>query len=252
MCILVTKVLALFGRLGIASGRDAFSPRVRFAVDHANRGQPGAWCQAVTGLGPYRAPSSSKGAKRPPSDLVYKIRDPERYIASTRAVAQVAIAGGIVASVVYVAGFQSISAAVFTVSMAWAVVRWRRAPDIAEVVLHVENGVLDVRRHPSQMLLCAPIGEIANVELDTKTIRRVQEGSSLTAAARFIDSKVGPEIDVARIVFDVDGVAEPVRLGEAYVAHMDCIEWLGKIRSFLRSHGWVPEDERDQGYAASD
>jgi hypothetical protein len=26
---------------------------------------------------------------------------------------------------------------------------------------------------------------------------------------------------------------------------MESIEWLGKIRSFLRSHGWVPEDERE-------
>jgi hypothetical protein len=25
---------------------------------------------------------------------------------------------------------------------------------------------------------------------------------------------------------------------------MENVEWLGKIRSFLRAHGWVPEDER--------
>ena len=28
------------------------------------------------------------------------------------------------------------------------------------------------------------------------------------------------------------------------MAHADSVEWLGKIRVFLRSHGWLPEDER--------
>jgi hypothetical protein len=168
-----------------------------------------------------------------------------------RALAQVAIAGGIVAWLTYLAGLQAISAVLLVVSVAWAVSRWRRTPDPAEVVLIVEYGVLKVTRARSQVLLCARTGRIANVALDTKTIRKVQQGSALTAAARFIDTKVGPEFDVARIVFDVDGLAEPVHLSEAYVAHMDCVEWLGRIRSFLRSHGWVPEDERDEEDAAS-
>lgn len=90
------------------------------------------------------------------------------------------------------------------------------------------------------------IERIANVGLDTKTIRRILEGNAITAGLRFLDTKVGPELDVARILFEVDGVAQPVNLTEAYVAHMESIEWLGKIRSFLRSHGWVPEDEREE------
>jgi hypothetical protein len=200
---------------------------------------------------PYRIHRSSAAAKCPPAELVYKIRDPERHVAATRALLQVGAGGAIVGSVLYVTGLEAIAAVVFTVTLAWAFVRWRRAPDLADVVLRVDDGFLEVMRRPSQMLLLERTGNVANVALDTKTIRRVQEGNALTPSARFVDSRVGPELDVARIVFDVHGIPEPLRLSEAYVAHMECIEWLGKIRFFLRSHGWVPEDERDDGDAAS-
>jgi hypothetical protein len=34
-------------------------------------------------------------------------------------------------------------------------------------------------------------------------------------------------------------------LVEEPLVYMYAIEWLGKIRSFLRSYGWTPEGERD-------
>jgi hypothetical protein len=27
--------------------------------------------------------------------------------------------------------------------------------------------------------------------------------------------------------------------------HFEATDWLGRIRVFLRKHGWVPEDERE-------
>ncbi len=74
----------------------------------------------------------------------------------------------------------------------------------------------------------------------------MREGNAVTPVSRLVDTKVGPELDVSRIAFEVDGRAEPIRLSEAYFSHMDSIEWLGKIRSFLRRQGWVPLDERPQ------
>ncbi len=61
---------------------------------------------------------------------------------------------------------------------------------------------------------------------------------------RFLDSRVAPEIENARIV--VVGKRGEARLSEEYLAHMEASEWLGKVRVFSRKHGWVPRDERDE------
>ena len=61
---------------------------------------------------------------------------------------------------------------------------------------------------------------------------------------RFIDAKVGPKVDTARIVL-VSASGRQVTLTQDYLAHMSATEWLGKIRVFLRKHGWLPEDERE-------
>lgn len=104
----------------------------------------------------------------------------------------------------------------------------------------IESGELIVHagRRP---LARARLRDIEDVALDTKSIRPVQEGGSAIPAVRFIDSKVGPGIDVARIVLVGDG--RSVRLHEDHVAHMTATEWVGKIRVFLRKNGWVPLDE---------
>jgi hypothetical protein len=81
------------------------------------------------------------------------------------------------------------------------------------------------------------------VTLDTKSIRKVEPGRDVIPAVQFITSQVGPEIDVARIVLDVADHT-PVRLTDAFLPHTDSVEWIARIRVFLRAHGWVPEDER--------
>src|SRR5262249_8410260 len=109
------------------------------------------------------------------------------------------------------------------------------------VILRVRGSQLEIlshrrRRHRASI----PLADLRDVILDTKTIRRVQESQSAVPQVRFIETRVGPEIDTARIVLVA---RSEVRLTEAYLAHMDSVEWLGKIRVFLRKHGWVPEDE---------
>jgi hypothetical protein len=83
---------------------------------------------------------------------------------------------------------------------------------------------------------------LANVTLDVKTIERAMDGGSAIPALR-MNAGTAPPVDTARIVF-VGADGREVLLSEKYVAHMDATEWLGKIRLFLRRHGWVPEDER--------
>jgi hypothetical protein len=87
------------------------------------------------------------------------------------------------------------------------------------------------------------LDDLANVVLDVKTIRRVTDGTSAIPGLRFVESTIGPEVDRARIVL-VGTSGRELPLTEEYLPHMHSTEWLGKIRTFLSGHGWLPEDER--------
>jgi hypothetical protein len=194
---------------------------------------------------PYRIPDPPEATRPPPSVLVYPAVDSSAYAAIARSAIRTAAGCLVVGAVADVAGVVVTAALLVAVTTAFAIRRARRARGGGGVVMRVERGVLAVVDRPSRELVSVRLEQVANVTLDSKTIRKVQQGSAMIPAVRFIDSKVGPELDVARIVLEVNGVAEPIRLSEAYLPHMDSVEWLGKIRSFLRSHGWVPEDERE-------
>jgi hypothetical protein len=128
-----------------------------------------------------------------------------------------------------------------------AFVVWRRrsATTAQGARLRVERGDLVVlTARGAKETARGRLASLRDVALETKTIQMVQEGSSAIPAMRFIDTKVGPSVDKARIVLVFE--AGEVRLGDDFVAHMDATEWLGKIRVFLRKHGWVPADEREE------
>lgn len=115
----------------------------------------------------------------------------------------------------------------------------RRAP-----VLRIVTGELELRDVPGVSPSArAPLGSLHDVMLDTKVVRRILEGDSPVPVVRFLEGKPGPESSISRIqlVFE-DG--RTVALGEDYVPHLVATEWLGKVRVFLRHHGWVPRDER--------
>jgi hypothetical protein len=121
----------------------------------------------------------------------------------------------------------------------WLFLRKKRP----ETELQMEPGAITVVKFGKPVARYG-LTELTNVRLDIKTIQRVQEGGSAIPAMRFIDSKVGPDLDTARIVFVTDDGTE-LPLTQDYLSHTDSSEWLGKIRVFLRKHGWVPADERD-------
>jgi hypothetical protein len=213
---------------------------------------------SVTAIAPYRRASQTAGDAAP-SEFVYRFRKADRLVTVTRAVAQVGLVGALLIVVSHIVGFESVTPLLVVGTVVLGTILWRRAANTPFcVILRVEDRVVDVSRrasrtslHPASAratttLLRVGIERIAHVGLDTKTIRRVQQGNAITPALRFIDLTVGPEFDVARIFFDVDGIAAPLHLTDAYLAHLESVEWLGKMRSFLRSHGWVPEDEREE------
>jgi hypothetical protein len=128
-------------------------------------------------------------------------------------------------------------------SGAFSIWRWKRKPRESRL-LRVENNNKDLVIATSKSKISRErISDLMNVELDIKTIERIQDGSSAIPAVRFINSTVAPPVDTARIVLVFrDGTR--IRLSDEYLAHMDASEWLGKIRVFLRKHGWVPRDEQ--------
>jgi hypothetical protein len=144
-----------------------------------------------------------------------------------------------------VGGVVALIAAIFA-----SVWMWRTRKKTPGARLVVDAGVLSVSLLSLGREERFRLDDLANVELDTKTIERVMEGGSAIPAMRFIDAKIGPKVETARIVL-VSESGRQVRLTEEFLAHFDSTEWLGKIRVFLRKHGWVPEDEREAA-ASSD
>ena len=122
-------------------------------------------------------------------------------------------------------------------------VRRKRRRSQPHAILLVESDTVSIRWTQGKEPFRVVLDDLLNVTLDTKEIQRVQENPAGAPQLRFINSRVGPGIDVARIVFDAR--KDYANLTEEYLSHLDCTEWLPKIRLFLRSHGWVPESERE-------
>ena len=192
---------------------------------------------------PYRVVESVPDAR---AELVYVSKDQERVVGATRAALQIGIAGAVGGVLAAGAGAPAIGVLVLATSAGLGLWRWRRAPEVAGIVIAVEQGTITVATRGSKhALLRERLVNVLDVALDTKSIRKVVPGRDAIPAVQFINTSVGPEVDVARIVFHLADEQEPVRLSDQFVAHMDAVEWVGKIRSFLRRQGWVPADERE-------
>jgi hypothetical protein len=130
--------------------------------------------------------------------------------------------------------------------LAFGYFRRKSLPTRARVALRVEDGKLEVAgKGSNNMYHSIAFSELLDIELDTKTIQRVHEGSSPIPAVRFADARVGLDVDQSRLVLVLKG-GQRVPLSEHRVAHMDAVESFGKIRSFLRKNGWVPLAERSR------
>ena len=117
-------------------------------------------------------------------------------------------------------------------------------------VLVVTKGVLEVKDAPTKPAVFAtPLADLLDVRLDTKEVRRLQEGTNTVTGVRYEDNRSVTTTEHGRLLLvarRADGTkAPPFPLLTEYVAHMEASEWLGKVRVFLRKQGWVPADERD-------
>ena len=181
----------------------------------------------------------------PPSELVYPAVEQDAHTGSAVAMFKLFTLPMLAGVMMSVATTPTFGLVALVATAAFVLFRMRKAKSSSWVVVRVEAGEAVLIAHEDKSTKGRFRLADLDVTLDTKTIRRVQEGQSAVPAVRFLDSRVGPELDIARIVF-VNAAGDAVPLTEAYVSHMDAIEWFGKIRVFLRKHGWLPEDERTE------
>ncbi len=194
----------------------------------------------------YRAADLPEAPPLPPRELVYEAVDRDQERGSAVLFFQLFSVPAIVGAVLATVTTPMLGLAGMIGSGGLVLWLRRRTRKRSGAVLRIEEGRLSVlSRDRRRELGTLRLRDVEDVSLEIKKIQRVQEGDSPIPAVRFLDTRVAPEVDTARIVVVGSDGRERIVLTDAYLAHMDATEWLGKIRVFLRKHGWVPEDERD-------
>lgn len=129
----------------------------------------------------------------------------------------------------FAAKFVSASAGLLVLGAAVAFAVIRRKPNEGRFVLRIDDRVLEVtRERRSGGPLRVPLGDLLDVTLDRKM---------RAAGAR------GGATERMRLAFECRE-KEPVFVPEEHLTPIEAQEWLGKVRVFLRKHGWVPLDEQ--------
>ncbi len=110
--------------------------------------------------------------------------------------------------------------------------------------LDVHDGALTITRAGQPEPAVLALSAVRDVEVERKGIERAtdkQRFGPVTAPTELTGAR-----DVARIVVVLDEPDAPVRLTDEYAPVFMCMEQFGKVRTFLRRHGWKPIGERDE------
>jgi hypothetical protein len=201
---------------------------------------------------PYRSPAKRKKKKRDKSnELVYAPEGEAKKIDPSRAAVKIFFVGSAIAAVVLLAGFVILSIVFFLVTSAVAWQRWRRprGPN-RDVVFQIEKGVLKVYSGGDYApRIVAKVRHIREVALEeSKTIER--GGGDIGALDGLGGSSAATKAEESRICIDDGERVTPVT--DDRYPRLECVEWLGRVRSFLRSHKWLPEDERAESEGEPD
>lgn len=135
------------------------------------------------------------------------------------------VTGGLLAK------FVSPTAGLVGFAAAIAVLVLTRKPNQGRFVLRVEAGVVEVaRERPRSPAASVALADLLDVTLDRQTSQPSGRGGSATERVRLALERRAP--------------GEPIFVPEERITPIEAQEWLGKVRVFLRKHGWVPEGER--------
>lgn len=165
----------------------------------------------------------------PPRELIVDARaapgDASSGSGTTMApiVLTVFLAGGLAKLVSPTAGLIGLGASI-------AVILLRRKPSQGRFVLRVAEDFLEVtRERPTSAATRIALADVLNVTLDRQTQQAAGRGGA-TERVHLALERRAPE--------------EPIVLPEERITPIEAQEWQGKVRVFLRKHGWVPADER--------
>ena len=176
-----------------------------------------------------------------PATFHWQWRDAEERTNPAKVIA--AVSFGVVVAGMFAAVNPGFGLAALLGSIGWAIWNAREKGERSGIVLGVDAGDLLLTDKQAVLPRRIALAKVREVEIESKAIRRVaytqQVGEALPS------TRVSGDVDVARIVLVVEGEAQPIRLTEAYESYSNCAECFGKVRVFLRSHGWLPEGERE-------
>jgi hypothetical protein len=130
------------------------------------------------------------------------------------------------------AKYVSPAAALVPLAIAVVVVIIRRQSHEGRFVLRIEDGTLEVtRERPRAVAVRVALADVLDVTLDKKT-HASGRGGSATERVRLALERRAPDA--------------PVFVPDERVTPIEAQDWYGKVRVFLRKHGWVPENERSK------
>ncbi len=134
-------------------------------------------------------------------------------------------------------------AVVFAVVVTAGFVVVFRARPPKGVGLEVHGETLVISRPDEAKPTTVALASVRNVEIERKAIQRVTYQQRISDALPSTD--LSDDVEVARIVLSLDGDVPPEALTETWAPVFVCMERFGKVRTFLRAHGWLPLPERE-------
>jgi hypothetical protein len=187
---------------------------------------------------PYRASAESADHPAPPALLVI-LDDAENKTNPIKVF--YAILFSLVVVALVSAASPLLAGGIGAVVIAGFVAVFRRRPPRG-VSLEVHGESLVISRPGEAQPATVALAAIDNVEIERKAIRRVtyqqQVGDPLPS------TDLSGDVEVARIVLSLDGGAASELLAATWAPVFVCMDRFGKVRTFLRAHGWVPLPER--------
>lgn len=122
---------------------------------------------------------------------------------------------------------------------------WRSARRVRSVRIGVDRGDVLVSPGLSRApALRLPLVELQEVELETTSIRKARTEMRLGLVVP--DPTPSLVVDESRIVLDFGEAGGRFPLLDEFSSSSDVVLRAGKLRVFLRSHGWLPQSERGE------
>lgn len=186
---------------------------------------------------PYRTGAEPEAQTPPPPSFEREWTD-ARAAGSSWAIYQLLFVGLVVALMLGSAWWPIGAAGLVTV-VGYLYHRRREQRPVA-LRAEVREGALTVRFHDKTMLV-APLSTVLDIVVDRSEIQRVTYHQGV--GEPLPNTQVSGGVQVGRLAARMADDRE-VRLTETAANDSTCMETFGKLRVFLRAHGWKPADER--------